>query len=156
MNRIQSIFKDLKTKDIIIPLLISVLPFLTYLYKLAPDIHIWETDWFIINSGKWESAKLFLWLINFKSLLIVLLIIWFITSNYWWRYIILIPTIIELFKLGSLFDKSSNSIDEIEFIHSLPFTIPVLIFVFILSKKLGCFSNYKSLREEINQEIENL
>ena len=156
MKKILSIFKDLKTKDAVIILIIVALPFLFYTYKFVPHGEVWETDWFIINLEKWNDTRTLFWILNFKLMLISLLIIWFVTCKHWWRYVVLAPMIIELFKLRSIFDISTNNIDEIEFLQSLPFTIPVILFVLLLSKKLGYFSKYKSLREEINYEIECL
>ena len=155
MKKILSIFKDLKTKDAVITLIIVALPFLFYIYRLAPDAAIWETSWFRIDAGDFGGVYFLLWLINKKSLLILFLIIWFITCKHWWRYVILVPLIIELFKLHSLYD-SLISIDEIEFLQSLPFTIPVILFLILLSKRLGFYTHYSYLKNELNQEIDDL
>lgn len=149
-----SLFKDLKTTDIIIALLIIALPFLFYTYKLVPDYSIWESQFFTINSGNWESVQYFFWILNIKLLIIFSLIIWYFTCKHWWKNVILIPFIIELFKLRSIFDESVEYIDEIEFFHSLPITIPIILFIIYLSKKIGYYSYYSDLHNEINQEIE--
>jgi hypothetical protein len=151
-----SLFKDFKTKDIIIPLLIIALPFLFYTYRLAPDLTIWETKLFTINAGSWESAKYYIWIINIKLLLIFSLLIWFITCKHWWKNVILIPFTIELLKLRSIFDESVEYIDEIEFFYSLPITVPIILFILFLSKKIGYYSQYSDLHNEINQEVEKI
>ena len=156
MNSLQSIFKDLKTKDAVIILIIVALPFLFYIYRLAPDAAIWETNWFRIDAGEFGGVYFLLWLINKKSLLVLFLIIWFVTCKHWWRYVILVPLIIELFKLHSLYNDSLSSIDEIEFLQSLPFTIPVILFLILLSNRLGFFTRYSYLKNDLNQEIDEL
>ena len=84
------------------------------------------------------------------------LIIWFVTCKHWWRYVVLAPLIIELFKIRSIFDISTNNIDEIEFLQSLPFTIPVILFIILLSNRLGFFTRYSYLKNDLNQEIDEL
>lgn len=148
--------KELKTKDVIIALLILVLPFLFYLYRLAPDTPVWETSWFTLNSGVWESAYFYLWLILTKLLLIFSLSIWFITCKHWWRYVILVPLIIELFKFSSVYSNTGLVMDEIEYLHSLPFTIPVVILIIFISRKINYYSKYLDLNNEMNAEIESL
>ncbi|MBQ0786211.1 MAG: hypothetical protein KBT69_01830 [Oceanihabitans sp.] len=148
--------KELKTKDVVIALLILALPFLFYLYKLAPDTPVWETSWFTLNSGVWESIYLYLWLTFTRLLLVVILSIWFITCKHWWRYVILVPLIIELFKFISVFNNNVSVIDEIEYIYSLPFTIPIILFIIFISKKINYYSKYLDLNNEMNAEIESL
>ena len=97
-----------------------------------------------------------MWLICTKLLLIISLSVWFITCKHWWRYVILVPLIIELFKLSSIYNDNTIVIDEIEYLYSLPITIPVIVFVIILSNKVGYFSKHHDLSNEINREIESL
>ncbi len=148
--------KELKTKDVIIALLILVLPFLFYLYKLAPNTAVWETELFTFNSGGWGNVYLYLWLTLTRLLLVFILSIWFITCKHWWRYVILVPLIIELFKFISVFNNNVSVIDEIEYIYSLPFTIPIIAFVLFISKKINYYSKYLDLNNEMNAEIESL
>ncbi|WP_452226931.1 hypothetical protein [Lacinutrix cladophorae] len=155
MKNIIANIKALKTKDVVVALLILVLPFLFYLYKLAPDTPIWDTGWLLIDSGIWESANLYLWLFCTKLLIIISLSIWFVTCKHWWRYVILVPLIIELFKFSSFY-KKSEVIDEIEYLQGLPFIIPVILFILFISKKINYYSNYIDLYNEMNNEVESI
>ncbi len=47
-------------------------------------------------------------------------------------------------------------IDEYEYIYSLPLTIPILLLLLFLSKKLNYYSLSKSLNNELNDEIDQL
>lgn len=156
MKKLFKNIKELKTKDVIVALLILALPFLFYLYKLAPDTAVWETELFTFNSGGWGNVYLYLWLTLTRLLLVFILSIWFITCKHWWRYVILVPLIIELFKFISVFNNNVSVIDEIEYIYSLPFTIPIIAFVLFISKKINYYSKYLDLNNEMNAEIESL
>ncbi|MFD2823581.1 hypothetical protein ACFS5M_07865 [Lacinutrix iliipiscaria] len=156
MSLLLNKIKQLKTKDVIITISIVALPFLFFIYKLATRTQEWKTKLFLIDSGNWDDVYFYLWMINVKLLIIIMLIIWYGTCKHWWRKVILVPLILELFKLRSFFDKSTVHIDEIEFLQSLPITIPIIIFIIFLTKKMGYFSKYSDLHNELNQEIEQI
>ncbi|WP_452230238.1 hypothetical protein [Lacinutrix sp. MEBiC02404] len=156
MKDILKNIKEVKIKDVFIAIIIAALPFLFYLYRLAPDTAVWETQWFTLNSGEWESAHFYLWLIATKLIVAISLCIWFVTCKHWWHYVLLVPLIIELFKFSSVFNSNASVIDEIEYLYSLPFTIPVVILVILVSKKINYYSKYLDLNNEMNAEIESL
>ncbi|WP_452232182.1 hypothetical protein [Lacinutrix sp. MEBiC02595] len=156
MKDILKNIKEVKIKDVFIAIIIAALPFLFYLYRLAPDTTVWETQWFTLNSGEWESAHFYLWLIATKLIVAISLCIWFVTCKHWWHYVLLVPLIIELFKFSSVFNSNASVIDEIEYLYSLPFTIPVVILVILVSKKINYYSKYLDLNNEMNAEIESL
>lgn len=148
--------KNILIKDLIIACIIIALPFLFYLYRLAPHTKMWETSWFTFNSGKYDSVKFYFWIINTKLLIILILILWFMTCRNWWRYSILILITIELFKFHSIFNDNLNYLDEVEFIHSIPITLPIIIFLIYLTKKLNFYSLSLDLSHDLNEEIDNL
>ncbi|WP_055444753.1 hypothetical protein [Lacinutrix himadriensis] len=156
MKNLLKNIKELKARDVVIAFVILVLPFLFYLYKLAPDTTVWEIGWFVIDSGDLESTKFYLWLICTKLLLVFSLTIWFVTCKHWWRYVILVPLIIELFKFSSIYINTGLVIDEIEYLDSLPFTIPIVILIIFISRKINYYSKYLDLNNEMNAEIESL
>ena len=143
-------------KDLIIAALIIALPFLFYLYKLVPHIPVWETSLFNINHRDYGSTIFFIWIINTKLLTIFLLILWFVTCKNWWKYSILIPITIELFKFHSLFNDNFDYFDEIEFIQSLPITLPIIIFLIFVANKLNYHSMSLDLSHELNDEIDDI
>lgn len=148
--------KELKTKDVVIALLIMALPFLFFTYELTPMTQSWETSLFTINAGAFEEVLIWFYFFNIKLLIILSLIIWYFTCKHWWKNAILVPLIIELFKLRTFLNPSMRFIDEIEFFQSLPMTIPIIGIIVFVSKKTAFSSKYIDLSNELNQEIENI
>lgn len=143
-------------KDIIIAIIIAVLPFLFFIYKLAPETQVWDLGLFEIKTSGFNNVSIFVWQLNSKLLVFISLSIWFITCKNWWRLVILVPLIIELFKISSLLKSEFKPIDQFEFLHALPLVIPITILIYILSKKLNYYSNSLILNQELNMEIESL
>ncbi len=142
--------------DIVIVILIIALPFLFYSYRYFPDTQIWNGDYFTIDSGLFVDVELYVWNINIKVYIILLLSIWLISCKHWWRYAILIPLIIECFKFSEVLNVYGTNYDEIEFINSLPLTIPIIILVFFLSKIIGNYSLTQDINMELIDEIDEL
>lgn len=142
-------------KELLILFSILLMPFVFYLHKLVPaDLQYIKFGSLIISGGLLTLIE-FVWMINIKLLIIGLLIIWFITCEHWWRSIILIPLIVEVFKLIGLF-SSSRFFDEVEYLNSLPITIPIMVVFFLILRKTHYFSRTKDLQREVNGEIEEL
>lgn len=134
--------------------MIVALPLLFYSYKLAPETKIWETEYFIINSNYFENVHIMLWILFIKFLLLGFLIIWFFTCRHWWRHAILVPIIIELYKVIVSLNEENEFIDDYEFIYSLPYTLPIIIFLILLSNKFGYYNKSLSLNHKLTQEID--
>ncbi len=143
-------------KDIIIATIIVALPFLFYLYRLAPETKVWETLIFRIDSNYYEGIDVFFWTLANKLLTLLILLIWFVTCKHWWRFAIIVPIIIECYKFLSILNDDLRYVDEFEFVYSLPLTIPLILFLVFLSKKLNYYSLSKSLNNELNDEINSL
>ena len=143
-------------KDLVIAGIIVVLPFLFYLYMFAPNEKVWETWFFTIESNYYRDVNTFLWAISTKVLMLAILLLWFFTCKHWWKYCILIPIIIELYKLLGTIKPNLTFIDENEFIKSLPFTIPILILLIYLSNRLNYYSLVQKLNINLDEEIDNL
>lgn len=156
MKEILKKIKKLNTRDVIIPLMIIALPFLFYSYLLVPKVKTWNTILFTVNSNDYIDVHVLIWLINTKLLLIIGLLIWFVTGKRWWKNAILIPLIIELFKLFSVISANKFYVDNDEFIRSLPLTIPIIIMLYYIFSKMHFYTCQKKLRAEINFEIDDL
>lgn len=105
-----------------------------------------------IEAGVYGDIEFYLWLVFLKLVLIIYLIIWLFTCKFWWKHIIFIPLTIEFLKFFSFLNKQSVFFDEIDYLHSLPITIPIISgFIFILSLK-----NQNIYYMELTGEIDNL
>lgn len=137
--------------DVIVIVLIAVSPYIFYIQYLLPDS---ELKRYIIEYG--NDLDTVLWFYAIKIHLIVLLLIWHFTCQHWWRVSILIPLILEIFKLIGLFNSDADTFDEVDFIISFPVTIPIIFLVILLLNKLRLYSRSRILIDELNEEIESV
>lgn len=142
-------------KDLIITFIIIALPFLFYLYKLVPDIPVWETEYFTLSLKYQESIEIFFWLFAKKVLTLSVLMIWFFTCKHWWRYVILFPLIIELYKFIGFIDTEFEFMD-FTFINTLVYSIPICLILIFISNKWGYYNKSKSFNQQLTQEIDQL
>uniref|UniRef100_UPI00404AA662 hypothetical protein n=1 Tax=Gelidibacter sp. TaxID=2018083 RepID=UPI00404AA662 len=143
-------------KDLIICLMIIALPLLFYLFHLVPAKPVWETKYFTFIDTHTQTAQIFFWLLFIKLLLLGLLCIWFFTCRHWWRYSILVPIIIELYKVLVFLDDENRYVDEYEFIYSLPYTIPIIILLIFISNKFGYYKKSLNLNQKLTEEIDTI
>ncbi|MGC1473442.1 MAG: hypothetical protein WA775_12690 [Psychroserpens sp.] len=150
--------KKLKIKtDIVIVTFIVLMPFAFYLYLLAPyQTKIWTTSFFVIDAEYYELVRHYLW-INFYLLTTLLVIaIWFLTCKYWWRYVLFVPLIFQVYQYLFFLNWKSMYYSGFNFYHSLLISIPILTLLHMLSKKMGYYSIKKNYKDELNKEIFHL
>jgi len=109
-------------------------PFLFYLYKFAPsEAQEWDTVFGKIHSGGFGNVQAYLHALFTKIVFVLLTGIWFLTSNNWWKYAILIPFTTFLFQLSGVVNYKLQYIDEFDFWYSLPVVLPILFFIVYIS-----------------------
>lgn len=144
--------------DILIMLIIVVSPFLFFTYNLAPSAQKWETTFFTIDAGLFEEVDFYLWHFFIKILTLIILIIWFLTCVYKWKYVLLVPVFLEINKIvfiaiESRIDLRPNAISISEY--SLFIAIPVFLLLLYTNKIIGYDKSSKSISKKINEEITN-
>lgn len=155
MSRIFAFNRVNFLKDFSVVFVILISPFLFFLYMLSPEKTVeWETWLFHINiNNTGYEVDEFLWCTSTYFLITINLILWFVSCKHWWRFVILIPIIIELDKVNLIYYDLSYDILDYKFYYSLLLSIPVIIFLFFLSKKLNYYSLSKSINKQIDDEI---
>ncbi|NER15609.1 hypothetical protein [Spongiivirga citrea] len=145
--------KSNKWQDYFFSIMLISSPLITYSYLLIPE-GTSQIDLFFFNlhSGSFLSVDVLIWYVLSKLIPFLLLSIWFISSNDWWKYAVLIPSTIYLFQFRSGM-LSRSRVDEYEFIQSLPITIPIILLLIWLSRKMNYVSLTKDLILEIEKEI---
>jgi len=109
-------------------------PFLFYIYKFAPsEAQEWDTVFGKIHSGGFGNVQAYLHALFTKIVFVLLTGIWFLTSNNWWKYAILIPFTTFLFQLSGVVNYKLQYIDEFDFWYSLPVVLPILFFIVYIS-----------------------
>ncbi len=143
-------------KDIVIAAIITILPFLFFVYKLAPETQSWDLGIFKISTSGFVDVSVFLWLLNSKVVLFLALVLWFITCKNWWRFVIIVPITIELLKITTMLTSELIAVDKFELIYALPLILIVISLIFLLARKLNYFSMAINMNHQLNYEIENL
>jgi hypothetical protein len=82
--------------------------------------------------------------------------IWFLTSNNWWKYAILVPLTMFLFQLSGVINYKIQYIDEFDFWYSLPLILPIVIFLAYISYRLGKSLSSNDLKAQLDEEITNM
>lgn len=143
-------------KDILVMFIIISLPFIFYLYNFVPKTKRWTTSLFEVNSGYYEDANFYFWLLNVKILTLLILSIWYVTCKYRWRFILLVPILLEIYKIFINIKVASIGFDhQIEFSVSLIYSIPYLLLLFVIDRFFGYYQQAKSFNVEVNMEINN-
>jgi len=141
-------FKKVKIKDVIIVLLILGVTFGYFFVDNILDKKYGFFE-FYTDAGLLYYSKM-------KLLIIIFGLIWYFTSKHWWKSAILVIIFIELLKLISIFDINQKQMDEIEYYKSLPITIPIILLLFFISKKINDYNLAKEIRLDLDIEIDNL
>jgi len=118
----------------VIVLLISISPFLFYLYESFPESQTWETSLF-----KWTTSFNdwygFAWYFCGKAIPLYLLLLWFFTCRHWWHWIILVPIAMYSFQLWGVINES-NDLDSLDFYYVFPLMLILIPFVYLVRAKL--------------------
>lgn len=153
---------DKRRSKIIIGVLLSILlvatPFLFYIYKFAPaDSKEWKTILGTIHAGGFGSVQIYLHALFTKIIFVLLTGIWFLTSQNWWKYAILVPFTLFLFQLSGVVNYKLMYIDEFDFWYSLPVVLPILFFLIYISYSISKPNNSgEDLKNAVDREIRNI
>ncbi|MEH6537826.1 MAG: hypothetical protein V7719_15600 [Psychroserpens sp.] len=155
MKLLNRITKNNKTKkDVFLMLVIIILPFVFYIYNLAPRTAKWKTTWFEIDSGFYDDVNMFLWLLSIKFFTILILCIWFITCSYKWRYVLLFPLLFESYKVIVGFKiVDFGHFNDVPYVNSLYLFVPLVVILFLIDRKTGYYKKKDSIQGAINTEI---
>ncbi|WP_157632536.1 hypothetical protein [Cochleicola gelatinilyticus] len=128
------------------------------MYKYAPsEASEWETIFGTIEAGNFTWVQSYVHAIFTKFIFVMLTGIWFLTSNNWWKYAILVPFTMFLFQLIGIINYKSGYIDEFDFWYSLPLIIPILLFVIYISYRISknTYEN-EALKRDVDDEIRKI
>jgi len=147
------------TRGVAISLLLIATPFVFYLYKYAPsDTKEWDTIFGVIQSGEFNSVQAYLHALVTKITFVLLTTIWYLTSINWWKHAILVPFTMFLFQLSGVINFRMQYIDEYDFWYSLPFIIPILVFLIYISARVSKkdTTTSRALKNDVDREIKNI
>lgn len=143
--------------DMITIMLICTITFGYYFDSSIPnDLKEISLFNFTIRSYYFEDIGTLVYILKMKVYLIIMSVVWYFTSKEWWKSSILVIITIEVLKLISAFSPNQRYMDEIEFISSLPITIPIIVLLIYISKKIKSFNHTRLIRNEVDKEIDKL
>lgn len=143
---------------VLLSLFLIATPFLFYIYKYAPaDGKEWDTFFGLIDSGGFGSVQAYMHALFTKITFVSLTGIWFLTSNNWWKYAILVPLTMFLFQLSGVINYKIQYIDEFDFWYSLPAILPILFFLIYISYRISKRSiSSDDLKKDVDEEIKKI
>jgi len=139
-------------RELIIAFILLSMPFWFLVYNSVPEVETIETEWFVISSGDFPDLNTYAWVIALKFYPICVLILWYFSTKYWWRYAILVPLIFSIAQFINLF-VSDRYFDELEFFPAILFAAPIIILIIWISKKINIYASHDDLIKDIKQEI---
>ncbi|WP_298896311.1 hypothetical protein [uncultured Psychroserpens sp.] len=142
-------------RDIVVLFTIIILPFLFFTYKLVPlDYNIWSSEFLSLDAEVIMDVDYCIWIFYIKVLTLLILSIWFVTNPYEWRFIIVLPIIIEMYKVYVLIVSLKWGYDyEIFFFESLLLSFPYILILYFFSRWTGFYIKKETFKIKINEEI---
>jgi len=138
----------------LVALVIASIPFLFSLYESVPSTKVWNTFLFTYDSKSWENANLVMWIFTSKAIPLLLLLIWFFTSRHWWYHALLVPIVMYLYQIFSLFFEDQGGLDELQFLYLLPIMAAVIPSIYLIRAKVFSKINYADkTMEELEEEF---
>ncbi|MBL7473564.1 hypothetical protein [Robertkochia sediminum] len=123
--------------DHIFVLFILLSGFLVYVHHLFPEIDVWATPFFEIAPKTSYDLPAFFYVFGVKVTPVLLLSIWFITSNHWWRWGLIFLLGQLLFQLYSFLYEDLGWFSGTGVLETLPY---MMIYFILL---IGCRSLLK-------------
>lgn len=138
----------------IITLLILSTPYFLYFYQSVPaELESYTTIFGTLNAGHWGKVTHFFYFFFAKFVPLMLLMIWFVTNKHWWVHVIIIPISVYLFQLLAVINDSTKSVDELEFIYTVPITAIIMLILYFLRNKLSVFIQAVDLKKEMDETM---
>uniref|UniRef100_UPI0037DD76D3 hypothetical protein n=1 Tax=Zhouia sp. PK063 TaxID=3373602 RepID=UPI0037DD76D3 len=135
-----------------IKILLIILPIFTYAYKIVdPSVKFIDFGLFTLGSFGYSYVYIFLWAIVSKFIILTLLIIWFLTTNSWYKYTILSPVLFTSYQILEVFLPAG--VDEIAVLDAFTVLLPFAFLLVYSSYKLKYLSLNLTLQDVLEKEI---
>lgn len=146
--------RKLLLKDILIISIICVSPFAFFIYTVIPkNLGFLKIAGFTIYAKEYHYMDYIFWVISYKMLVLVLMSVWFVTCSYKWRIIIMLPVLLEIYKLTGFLNDWYSIIENYNFLVSMPFSLIYFLFLYAIHKKIRLNIEGVALLENVNNEL---
>lgn len=150
--------RQFKLKDYLVSVLLIFFTLLYFCdkYLVLQDLKTVIIFGYEIGSFGFPDYNHLVFYSKMKLLILFFSITWYLTCRHWWKSAILIIITIEFLKLITALNHNSLRFDEIDFIISLPITIPIILLLFFLSKKINNYNLLRDLLSNLDSEIDTV
>lgn len=139
-SQFQRTVKGIDRKSLIlgsvIATIISITPYLFYLYESVPQQKVWNTFLFTYDSHLWHDANLAMWILTGKVIPFILLLIWFLTNRQWWFHALLVPLAMYLYQIIGFVITDTGNVDEFHLIYMVPIMAIVIPSIYLIRAKM--------------------
>ena len=118
-------------------------------------IPTYEVGPLTIHANGFLDASLFFRFISLKIMILVPLVVWYLNSNFWWRYALLSPIILYMYQFWESFQDIYN-LDAYGNIKVFPLVLVSILLVLALSHVVRQQSRTLDAYEQISLEIDRL
>lgn len=134
--------------------LISITPYLFYLYESVPSGKVWNTFLFNYSSENWEDVNYVMWLLTGKLIPLYLLFLWFFTCRHWWYHALLVPMAMYIYQIVVMMNDDTKFMDQVQLIYLIPVMAIVIPTIYLIRARIfnKINSANKSL-EELEEEF---
>ena len=138
--------------SISIATLIAITPFLFYLYQTVPNTKVLDTFLFTYTSSYYGRVDVLAWVLANKAISLLLLFIWFLTCNHWWRHVILIPIAMYVIQISTILNDDINYLDSNQIYYLVPIMLIMIPLVYLIRAQL--IEKIKTINSTL-EELEN-
>ena len=138
----------------IIAILIAITPYFFTLYESVPATRVSSTFLFTYDSKVWEDANLVMWIFSNKAIPLFLLLLWFFTNKHWWYHAILVPIIMYVYQIFTMFNDDQMVVDELQLVYMLPVMAIVIPSIYLIRARIfNRINEANKTLEELEDEL---
>jgi len=150
----QSTVKASFKQGTLIAIILAITPYLFSLYESVPSIKVWNTFLFTYDSKVWLDANLVMWILTGKAVPLLLLLLWFFTNRHWWYHALLVPIVMYIYQIFTLFNEDQGNIDESQILYLLPIMVIVIPSIYLIRAKMfNKINDADKTMEELEEEF---
>ncbi|MBT8268934.1 MAG: hypothetical protein HKO96_10930 [Flavobacteriaceae bacterium] len=138
----------------IVATLIAASPYLFYIYRSVPEVQVWDTSFFTIESTYYADVNTLVWAFMVKLVPLILLLLWFFTCRHWWYHALLVPIAMYCWQIFGVINDESQFLDELGLIYLLPVMAVIIPSIYLIRAQMFNKINIadKSM-EELEEEF---
>lgn len=131
---------------------IAATPYLFYLYESVPSIKVWKNFLFTYDSNFYGSIDIVAWTLTGKVIPLLLIFIWFFTCRHWWYHVLLVPIVMYVFQIFTVFNDDLQYLDSNQIFYLIPIMLIIIPSIYLIRARL--FNQLNTVEKSL-QELED-